>query len=180
MINYHRELQREETSNSKQINFFPKQSCYASSPVNHGLLLRFQAKAVRDAHITECTSNARIKICSDKILSWDCHAGTDAKIIAQKLCWSGSLSGMEDIDYWSCNNYIVPWRCECFLGERQVYSWKTLRCSSLQSKTDIRSCELLTENRVCNSSWGFVWGTMLGIKSWAEMKAINCVNRKKS
>lgn len=133
------------------------------------LLLRFQAKAVCEVHIPECTSNGRIKICSDKILSWDCHPGTDARIITQNLRY---VSGMEDMDYWSYNSYTVTWRWECCMRERRVNAWKTHQSSFCQSQIDVRNWELLTENRFCNSSWGFVWATMLSIKPWAEIKAI--------
>lgn len=139
--------------------------------MNHGLLLRFQAKAVYDVYITECTSNVRIKICSDKILSWDCHAGTDAKIIAEKLCWAGSLSGMEDVDYWSCKLHsnlkmgvLLGRKAGVFLKDATVQFlakqnwhqklWETSRKKSAPFKL-----------RLCLRA-------MRSLRSWAEMKDI--------
>lgn len=87
-------------SNSKQV-IFSQAVTLCKFSCEPWITIEIPGKSC-DVHITECTSNVRIKICSEKVLSWDCHAGTDAKRIAQKLCWAGSLSGMEDMDYWSC------------------------------------------------------------------------------
>lgn len=133
---YQKLLERKEASHSNRVIFifiFFKQWRYANFPASHRLPLRFQAKAVCDVCIPECTTNGRIKICSDKILSWHYHPGTDAKIITQKLHWVGNISGIEDMDCWSYNSYSVAWRWECCMGERQLDAWKK-HCSTVSGK----------------------------------------------
>lgn len=117
------ELERKEISNSKQVIFFfffSKQWCEAKFSCKPRITIEIPGKSCLWYSHSRAHIKWQDKNLHDKILSWDCHPGTDAKIITQKLCWVSYASEMEDVDYWGYKSYTVTWRWECCMGERHA------------------------------------------------------------